>query len=164
MLHTNQLRYLGDNLFEGDVILSNHPCAGGSHLPDLTVITPVSYTLPPTLCSFLPPFLPPPFLHPFTQCVSLSNQLKRFIASVYTCTSLLVIIIILLTVRYRLSLPQLVPSLAPFLVPSPRRYFTLERISRCSMLRAEVIMLILEGPPLGQCPPTHNTCGRRGCA
>ncbi|XP_051522695.1 5-oxoprolinase isoform X1 [Myxocyprinus asiaticus] len=26
---------------EGDVILSNHPCAGGSHLPDLTVITPV---------------------------------------------------------------------------------------------------------------------------
>ncbi|KAI4795937.1 hypothetical protein KUCAC02_029552, partial [Chaenocephalus aceratus] len=25
----------------GDVILSNHPCAGGSHLPDLTVITPV---------------------------------------------------------------------------------------------------------------------------
>lgn len=26
---------------EGDVILSNHPAAGGSHLPDLTVITPV---------------------------------------------------------------------------------------------------------------------------
>ncbi|KAK4885928.1 hypothetical protein RN001_002199 [Aquatica leii] len=26
---------------EGDVILSNHPSAGGSHLPDLTVITPV---------------------------------------------------------------------------------------------------------------------------
>lgn len=25
----------------GDVILTNHPCAGGSHLPDLTVITPV---------------------------------------------------------------------------------------------------------------------------
>ena len=25
----------------GDVILSNHPCAGGSHLPDLTIITPV---------------------------------------------------------------------------------------------------------------------------
>ena len=25
----------------GDVILSNHPSAGGSHLPDLTVITPV---------------------------------------------------------------------------------------------------------------------------
>ena len=25
----------------GDVILSNHPKAGGSHLPDLTVITPV---------------------------------------------------------------------------------------------------------------------------
>lgn len=26
---------------KGDVILSNHPAAGGSHLPDLTVITPV---------------------------------------------------------------------------------------------------------------------------
>lgn len=26
---------------EGDVVLSNHPAAGGSHLPDLTVITPV---------------------------------------------------------------------------------------------------------------------------
>ncbi|CAH1992910.1 unnamed protein product [Acanthoscelides obtectus] len=28
---------------EGDVILSNHPSAGGSHLPDFTVITPVFY-------------------------------------------------------------------------------------------------------------------------
>ena len=37
-----QMRYLGDDLHEGDVILSNHPAAGGSHLPDLTVITPVS--------------------------------------------------------------------------------------------------------------------------
>uniref|UniRef100_A0A7N8YGA8 5-oxoprolinase, ATP-hydrolysing n=1 Tax=Mastacembelus armatus TaxID=205130 RepID=A0A7N8YGA8_9TELE len=36
-----QIRSLGDKLKEGDVILSNHPCAGGSHLPDLTVITPV---------------------------------------------------------------------------------------------------------------------------
>lgn len=27
----------------GDVILANHPSAGGSHLPDLTVITPVFY-------------------------------------------------------------------------------------------------------------------------
>lgn len=26
---------------EGEVILTNHPTAGGSHLPDLTVITPV---------------------------------------------------------------------------------------------------------------------------
>jgi 5-oxoprolinase (ATP-hydrolysing) len=25
----------------GDVILTNHPSCGGSHLPDLTVITPV---------------------------------------------------------------------------------------------------------------------------
>lgn len=39
-----QLDYLGDDLFPGDVILSNHPLAGGSHLPDLTVITPVFYT------------------------------------------------------------------------------------------------------------------------
>lgn len=36
-----QIKSLGNNLKEGDVILSNHPCAGGSHLPDLTVITPV---------------------------------------------------------------------------------------------------------------------------
>ncbi|NWU68681.1 OPLA oxoprolinase, partial [Pterocles burchelli] len=36
-----QLHHLGEDLREGDVILSNHPCAGGSHLPDLTVITPV---------------------------------------------------------------------------------------------------------------------------
>ncbi|XP_074601498.1 5-oxoprolinase [Brevipalpus obovatus] len=28
----------------GDVILTNHPCAGGSHLPDLTVITPVFHS------------------------------------------------------------------------------------------------------------------------
>ncbi|XP_049939893.1 5-oxoprolinase [Schistocerca serialis cubense] len=38
-----QMRVLGDNIHEGDVILSNHPSAGGSHLPDLTVITPVFY-------------------------------------------------------------------------------------------------------------------------
>ncbi|GAA6088034.1 5-oxoprolinase [Tachysurus ichikawai] len=36
-----QLKTIGSTLKEGDVILSNHPCAGGSHLPDLTVITPV---------------------------------------------------------------------------------------------------------------------------
>ena len=36
-----QINALGDSLKEGDVILSNHPSAGGSHLPDLTVITPV---------------------------------------------------------------------------------------------------------------------------
>ncbi|CAH0550452.1 unnamed protein product [Brassicogethes aeneus] len=32
-----------DTFYEGDVILSNHPAAGGSHLPDFTVITPVFY-------------------------------------------------------------------------------------------------------------------------
>ena len=35
------LKYWGDNLNEGDVLLTNHPCAGGSHLPDMTVITPI---------------------------------------------------------------------------------------------------------------------------
>ncbi|CAN7988046.1 unnamed protein product [Ixodes hexagonus] len=38
-----QMNALGDNILPGDVILSNHPQAGGSHLPDLTVITPVFY-------------------------------------------------------------------------------------------------------------------------
>eukprot|EP00112_Aurelia_sp_Birch-Aquarium-sp1_P015543 Seg3453.3 transcript_id=Seg3453.3/GoldUCD/mRNA.D3Y31 product=5-oxoprolinase protein_id=Seg3453.3/GoldUCD/D3Y31 len=38
-----QIKTLGDDLRDGDVILSNHPSAGGSHLPDLTVITPVFY-------------------------------------------------------------------------------------------------------------------------
>ncbi|CAG7823293.1 unnamed protein product [Allacma fusca] len=36
-----QIKSLQGEMFPGDVILSNHPCAGGSHLPDLTVITPV---------------------------------------------------------------------------------------------------------------------------
>ncbi|XP_076046275.1 5-oxoprolinase isoform X2 [Oratosquilla oratoria] len=36
-----QRKVLGHKLQEGDVLLSNHPTAGGSHLPDLTVITPV---------------------------------------------------------------------------------------------------------------------------
>ncbi|SPP75055.1 5-oxoprolinase [Drosophila guanche] len=38
-----QLRVRGETLKNGDVILANHPSAGGSHLPDLTVITPVFY-------------------------------------------------------------------------------------------------------------------------
>lgn len=38
-----QLKFRGDTLKPGDVLLSNHPQAGGSHLPDLTVITPVFY-------------------------------------------------------------------------------------------------------------------------
>ncbi|ONK61905.1 uncharacterized protein A4U43_C08F34780 [Asparagus officinalis] len=36
-----QLKHWGENLSEGDVLVTNHPCAGGSHLPDITVITPV---------------------------------------------------------------------------------------------------------------------------
>lgn len=38
-----QLKVRGDSLRPGDVLLSNHPQAGGSHLPDMTVITPVFY-------------------------------------------------------------------------------------------------------------------------
>jgi 5-oxoprolinase (ATP-hydrolysing) len=37
-----QVRYWGSDLEEGDVLVSNHPqLAGGSHLPDITVITPI---------------------------------------------------------------------------------------------------------------------------
>ena len=36
-----QIRTLGDSWKEGEVIVANHPCAGGTHLPDITVITPV---------------------------------------------------------------------------------------------------------------------------
>lgn len=36
-----QLDYYKTDLLPGDVIVSNHPLAGGSHLPDITVITPV---------------------------------------------------------------------------------------------------------------------------
>lgn len=36
-----QLSQFKDALVEGDVILANHPLAGGSHLPDITIITPV---------------------------------------------------------------------------------------------------------------------------
>merc|ERR1719495_2103226 len=39
----HQMRILAGDLHQGDVILANHPKAGGSHLPDLTVITPVFY-------------------------------------------------------------------------------------------------------------------------
>ncbi|KZC09871.1 5-oxoprolinase [Dufourea novaeangliae] len=38
-----QMRAFGGEFTRGDVILANHPSAGGSHLPDLTVITPVFY-------------------------------------------------------------------------------------------------------------------------
>ncbi len=36
-----QIRLQGESLSPGDVLVSNHPAAGGSHLPDITVITPV---------------------------------------------------------------------------------------------------------------------------
>ena len=36
-----QVRAMGDDWRDGDVVMSNHPQAGGSHLPDITVITPV---------------------------------------------------------------------------------------------------------------------------
>ncbi|KAJ3327850.1 hypothetical protein HDU76_011010 [Blyttiomyces sp. JEL0837] len=36
-----QMNYLKGQIKEGDVLMTNHPSAGGSHLPDITVITPV---------------------------------------------------------------------------------------------------------------------------
>ncbi len=37
-----QLNHWKDDLEDGDVLVSNHPqLAGGSHLPDITVMTPV---------------------------------------------------------------------------------------------------------------------------
>eukprot|EP01060_Flectonema_neradi_P036302 TRINITY_DN6940_c3_g1_i1.p1 TRINITY_DN6940_c3_g1~~TRINITY_DN6940_c3_g1_i1.p1 ORF type:complete len:1275 (+),score=277.80 TRINITY_DN6940_c3_g1_i1:43-3825(+) len=36
-----QKELLGDTWKEGDVVVTNHPAVGGSHLPDITVITPV---------------------------------------------------------------------------------------------------------------------------
>ncbi|KAJ3045838.1 hypothetical protein HDV00_006102 [Rhizophlyctis rosea] len=36
-----QMEHLNGKVKEGDVLLTNHPAAGGSHLPDITVITPV---------------------------------------------------------------------------------------------------------------------------
>ncbi|KAJ2999987.1 hypothetical protein HDV02_001244 [Globomyces sp. JEL0801] len=36
-----QMKFLSGKIKEGDVLLTNHPAAGGSHLPDITVITPV---------------------------------------------------------------------------------------------------------------------------
>ncbi|KAJ1926890.1 hypothetical protein IWQ60_003405 [Tieghemiomyces parasiticus] len=38
-----QRDFWGADLHEGDVLLTNHPQAGGSHLPDMTVVTPVFY-------------------------------------------------------------------------------------------------------------------------
>ncbi|KAJ3537034.1 hypothetical protein NMY22_g5771 [Coprinellus aureogranulatus] len=36
-----QMKLHGDTLKEGDVLMTNSPHAGGSHLPDITIITPV---------------------------------------------------------------------------------------------------------------------------
>lgn len=36
-----QAEHWKGNLVDGDVLISNHPVAGGVHLPDLTVVTPV---------------------------------------------------------------------------------------------------------------------------
>eukprot|EP01134_Creolimax_fragrantissima_P002593 CFRG2593T1 len=36
-----QIRRRGKEMRDGDVLLTNHPAAGGSHLPDITVITPI---------------------------------------------------------------------------------------------------------------------------
>ncbi|KAN0125841.1 Hydantoinase-B domain containing protein [Russula decolorans] len=36
-----QMKLYGDDLKEGDVLMTNSPQAGGSHLPDITIISPV---------------------------------------------------------------------------------------------------------------------------
>ncbi|KAG0150975.1 hypothetical protein CROQUDRAFT_651852 [Cronartium quercuum f. sp. fusiforme G11] len=36
-----QINHLQGQIYPGDVIMANHPNAGGSHLPDITLITPV---------------------------------------------------------------------------------------------------------------------------
>jgi 5-oxoprolinase (ATP-hydrolysing) len=36
-----QINHLGSSWKDGDVIATNHPSCGGSHLPDITVISPV---------------------------------------------------------------------------------------------------------------------------
>lgn len=48
-----QLKAFNGKFTPGDVILANHPLAGGSHLPDLTVITPVFYRFVHPLRSIL---------------------------------------------------------------------------------------------------------------
>lgn len=35
------MNMLGEEWKEGEVIVTNHPKAGGTHLPDITVVTPV---------------------------------------------------------------------------------------------------------------------------
>jgi 5-oxoprolinase (ATP-hydrolysing) len=40
------------NLRPGDVLVSNHPDAGGTHLPDITVITPVFESDGETICFY----------------------------------------------------------------------------------------------------------------
>ena len=44
-----QMANVGDRLREGDVLVTNHPSAGGSHLPDITVITPVWHNGKPVM-------------------------------------------------------------------------------------------------------------------
>ncbi|KAJ3250205.1 hypothetical protein HDU77_006899 [Chytriomyces hyalinus] len=36
-----QMKHLDGKIKDGDVLMTNHPAAGGSHLPDITIITPV---------------------------------------------------------------------------------------------------------------------------
>lgn len=38
-----QLEYWGDNLHDGDILCTNSPSVGGTHLPDITVVSPVFY-------------------------------------------------------------------------------------------------------------------------
>ncbi|KAG8980612.1 hypothetical protein FRB90_007595, partial [Tulasnella sp. 427] len=47
-----QMNLLGNDLKNGDVIMTNSPRAGGSHLPDITIITPVFSPTDPTKIIF----------------------------------------------------------------------------------------------------------------
>lgn len=74
------MRSLGDQIREGDVLLSNHPCAGGSHLPDLTVITPVSND-----CFY--------FLSVALMCIKVNGPVCRLMFSFFSQENIMVLMI-----------------------------------------------------------------------
>lgn len=71
-----QLRARGDDILPGDVFLSNHPSAGGSHLPDLTVITPVFWGYCPIIEALFKDYLT--FTFTYSIYVWLGTNRNRF--------------------------------------------------------------------------------------
>ncbi|CDW77531.1 5-oxoprolinase [Stylonychia lemnae] len=53
-----QVNLWGENWLEGEVIVTNHPKAGGTHLPDITVITPVFSNGKPVFYGIQPGSMP----------------------------------------------------------------------------------------------------------